>query len=65
MHVGVDAPFVPAAKAHPAFTVRDLDALVVTLEAAGHLVRWDHELPDLRRLHVNDPFGNRIELIQA
>lgn len=65
VHVGVDPSFVPATKAHPAFVVRDLDALVVDLEAAGHLVRWDHELPAVRRLHVNDPFDNRIELIQS
>jgi catechol 2,3-dioxygenase-like lactoylglutathione lyase family enzyme len=65
VHVGVDPVFVAATKAHPAFVVRDLDALVVALEAAGHPVRWDEELPDVRRLHANDPFGNRIELIQA
>ncbi len=65
VHVGVDPIFVPATKAHPAFVVRDLDALVAVLEAADHPVRWDHELPGVRRLHVSDPFGNRIELIQS
>ena len=30
-----------------------------------HGKRWDDELPGVRRCHVSDPFGNRIELIQA
>ena len=64
VHVGIDPTFSSATKAHPAFVVRDLDALVTTLVRAGHAVRWDDELPNVRRLHVNDPFGNRIELIQ-
>jgi catechol 2,3-dioxygenase-like lactoylglutathione lyase family enzyme len=65
VHVGVDPAFVPATKAHPAFLVRDLDALVVECAAAGHSARWDYEMPEIRRVHVNDPFGNRVELIQS
>jgi hypothetical protein len=45
--------------------VRDLDALVAALGAADHPVRWDDELPDVRRLHTTDSAGNRIELIQG
>jgi hypothetical protein len=64
VHLGVEEDFRPARKAHPALRVRDLDALASTLEAAGHPVRWDDELPAVRRGHVDDPFGNRVELIQ-
>jgi hypothetical protein len=64
VHLGVEADFRPARKAHPAFRIRDLDRLVAALVEAGHPVRWDTELPAVRRCHVEDPFGNRIELIQ-
>jgi hypothetical protein len=35
------------------------------LADAGVRVRWDDELPDVRRCHVDDCFGNRIELIDG
>ena len=35
VHLGVEAPFRPAKKAHPAFLVDDLAALCARLEAAG------------------------------
>jgi catechol 2,3-dioxygenase-like lactoylglutathione lyase family enzyme len=65
IHVGVDPDFVPARKAHPALVVEDLDALVATLRDGGRSVRFDDELPGVRRCYVDDPFGNRIELIEA
>jgi catechol 2,3-dioxygenase-like lactoylglutathione lyase family enzyme len=65
VHLGVEADFRAAAKAHPAFVVDELDALVAAVAAAGRAVRWDDELPGVRRCHVSDPFGNRIELIQG
>jgi catechol 2,3-dioxygenase-like lactoylglutathione lyase family enzyme len=63
LHLGVEADFRPARKAHPALVVAGLDALVDALGAAGHEVRWDDEIPTRRRCFVADPFGNRIELI--
>ena len=62
IHLGVQDDFVPATKAHPAFTVLDLDRLGATIEAHGlPLRREDDPLgPDV--LYVDDPFGNRIEL---
>jgi predicted enzyme related to lactoylglutathione lyase len=63
--LGVEEPFAPAQKAHPAFRVDDLDALAATVEQAGHEVRWNDEVPGTRRFHTDDPFGNRLELIQA
>ncbi len=65
VHLGVEDPLTPARKAHPAFRVRGIDALAGRLVAAGHEVRWDHELPDVRRFHTDDPWGNRIEIVGA
>lgn len=65
LHLGVEADFRPAKKAHPALLVSDYAALVARLEAAGHPVRADDELAGVTRGFVDDPFGNRIELIAA
>jgi hypothetical protein len=65
VHTGVEADFRPARKAHPAFLVDDLDDLAGRLAAAGHEVRWDDAIPGLRRLHTDDPVGNRLEFVQA
>ncbi|TAD76298.1 MAG: glyoxalase [Sphingomonadales bacterium] len=64
LHMGVDPDFRPAAKAHPAFLVDDLDALRARLEAAGCMVRDDKPVPGYTRFFTNDPFGNRIELME-
>ncbi|MCP3101054.1 hypothetical protein LZ198_19445 [Myxococcus sp. K15C18031901] len=61
LHLGVEEPFHPARKAHPAFRVSTLDALGMRLEVAGHAPRWSNEVPDVRRFHADDPFGNRLE----
>jgi|SRR6478609_7334603 catechol 2,3-dioxygenase-like lactoylglutathione lyase family enzyme len=65
LHLGVEAGFRPAGKAHPAFRIAGLDELATALAAAGHRVDWDDELPGVRRCYTDDPFGNRIELIAA
>ena len=64
VHLGVEEGFVPARKAHPAFRVDDLAALAAKLAAAGHPARHDAPLDGRDRLFVDDPFGNRIELVQ-
>jgi len=64
LHLGVEADFRPARKAHPALVVAGLDDLVEALAGAGHRVRFDEEVPEVRRCFVDDPFGNRIELIE-
>ncbi len=64
VHLGVEADFRPARKAHPAFLVGDLVALAAALAAAGHPVRTDEPLKGYKRAYVDDPFGNRIELMQ-
>ncbi len=65
LHLGGDADFVPARRAHPAFEVMSLDAFTARMEAAG--VAWvrAEDLPGIRRVFVDDPFGNRIEVLEA
>lgn len=66
LHLGVEDPFTPARKAHPAFGVEDLDALAAALSRAGHeCTRADGERPGVRRFYTRDPFGNRLEFQQA
>jgi len=64
IHVGIDAEFRPARKAHPALIVGDLGALEERLRLAGRPVRPGEELAGRRRSFTEDPFGNRIELIE-
>lgn len=65
VHLGVDADFRPARKAHPALVVAGLEALAEHLVAQGAPWRWDDELAGMRRGYTDDPFGNRLELIDA
>lgn len=64
VHLGVDPDFHAAAKAHPAFLVDDVSAIERKALAAGATVRRDAALEGYDRIHVFDPFGNRIELMQ-
>ena len=65
LHLGVEADFRPARKAHPAFLVADLASLLARVKDAGY--ETDTSQPPLegyKRAHVFDPFGNRIELME-
>ena len=64
LHLGVEADFRPAHKAHPAFLVEDLPALVRRITDAGFIVARDEPLEGYDRVFVDDPFGNRIELLE-
>jgi catechol 2,3-dioxygenase-like lactoylglutathione lyase family enzyme len=64
IHLGVENNFTPARKAHPAFVVDDLPGLTRDLRQAGYTLAEDAPLEGHDRIFVNDPFGNRIELIQ-
>jgi catechol 2,3-dioxygenase-like lactoylglutathione lyase family enzyme len=64
IHLGAEADFRPARKAHPALLVDDLDALVARLGEDGIAVRDDEPLEGFQRVYVDDPFGNRIELME-
>jgi catechol 2,3-dioxygenase-like lactoylglutathione lyase family enzyme len=62
LHLGAEAAFVPARKAHPALVRRGLRELI---DATGLVATWNDEIEGVVRCHVDDPFGNRIELIEA
>lgn len=64
IHLGVDPDFRPARKAHPALLVDGLAPLVDRLVAAGAPVVDDEPLVGYHRVYVDDPFGNRIELME-
>ncbi|MBA2554361.1 MAG: glyoxalase [Geodermatophilaceae bacterium] len=64
LHLGVEEDFRPARKAHPGLLTADLSGLVARLQAAGVDARWDPDFPGYRRCYVDDPVGNRIELLQ-
>jgi catechol 2,3-dioxygenase-like lactoylglutathione lyase family enzyme len=63
IHLGVEAEFRPARKAHPALLVEDIQALVSDLREAGIEVVGD-ALAGYDRVYVSDPFGNRLELME-
>ncbi|MEX0990741.1 MAG: VOC family protein [Actinomycetota bacterium] len=64
VHVGVEREFRPARKAHPGLLVEGLPQLRSRLAAAGVAVAEDASLPGFDRCYVEDPFGNRIELLE-
>jgi catechol 2,3-dioxygenase-like lactoylglutathione lyase family enzyme len=63
LHLGVESDFRPAKNAHPALRCCDYAALVERLRDAGIAVNEPDDIPGVKRCHVHDPFGNRIELI--
>lgn len=68
VHLGVEADFRAARKAHPAFLVDGLDGLDglrARLEAAGAETSDDVPVEGLRRFHAFDPFGNRLEFVTS
>jgi hypothetical protein len=65
VHLGVDADFRPARKAHAAFIVEELRVLVTACNRAGYATSSDEPLPGYDRVYVDDPFGNRLELMEA
>jgi catechol 2,3-dioxygenase-like lactoylglutathione lyase family enzyme len=63
IHLGVEQDFRPAKKAHPALRCTDYPMLIEHLQKQGCEVTEVDDIPGVRRCHVHDPFGNRIELI--
>ena len=63
LHLGVEADFRPAHKAHPGLLVADLPELLARCRTAGHQPQPDSTLEGYERAYLNDPFGNRIELL--
>jgi len=68
LHIGIEANFRAAKKAHPAFRMTDeasLEALKVRLETAGVPTREDRQISDSARFFADDPWGNRLEFVAA
>ena len=65
LHVGVAAEFAPAAKAHPAFVVSGWAELRGRLVDNGLDVVDDDLIAGVRRFYASDPWGNRLEFVQA
>ena len=64
VHLGVEADFRAARKAHPGILVSDLRALAGRFQAAGIDIALDADLPGHQRFYAHDPFGNRLEFLQ-
>jgi catechol 2,3-dioxygenase-like lactoylglutathione lyase family enzyme len=64
LHLGIEPDFTPAKRAHPAFVVEGLDAILAACERAGISSKPDTSFNGFRRVHVFDPFGNRLELME-
>jgi catechol 2,3-dioxygenase-like lactoylglutathione lyase family enzyme len=64
IHLGVEADFRPARKAHVALLVAGLPALIEKLRSAGYAMKDDEPLEGYHRFYVDDPFGNRIEMME-
>jgi len=68
IHVGVEDPFAPARKAHPAFvldSVAELEATANRLAGAGHEVDWSQRatFAGHERFHTFDAHGHRVEVL--
>jgi catechol 2,3-dioxygenase-like lactoylglutathione lyase family enzyme len=64
LHLGVEAGFRPAHKAHPGLLVQDMAAMVGACESAGFPSKADEPLEGFIRVHLADPFGNRLEFLE-
>lgn len=63
IHLGIDPAFRAATKAHPGLVVSELNQIVALCRQQGLEVTEGGRLGERQRAFVNDPFGNRIELI--
>jgi catechol 2,3-dioxygenase-like lactoylglutathione lyase family enzyme len=65
VHLGVMDPFKPSVKAHAAFRVASLERARNRLATHRVDVIEDDSGSTVRRVYIHDPFGNRLELIDA
>ena len=65
IHLGVEHDFRAARKAHPAFLISNIDEFATQLREADCDLTIDTNLPGFKRFYTNDPFGNRIEFMEA
>jgi len=65
LHIGAEQGFAPNKKAHPAFVVEDFEDYCALLRERGVAVREEAQVAGRQRAGIEDPFGNRVELIAA
>src|SRR5262245_39151804 len=65
VHLGIEPGFQASRKAHVAFLVDDRQHFIDELRRRGHEVALDEQLDGYRRIYLLDPFGNRLELMEA
>ncbi|MCQ1957063.1 VOC family protein [Arthrobacter sp. zg-Y826] len=66
--IGVESPFVPAKKAHPALmldSAKELEELGARISTRGFEASWTDRYTFVgdERFHCKDPFGNRVEIL--
>lgn len=65
LHTGkVDEAFTPREKGHPCLRCRDLDALLSRAADFGVATEVDTMCAPVRRAFLQDPFGNRLEIVE-
>jgi catechol 2,3-dioxygenase-like lactoylglutathione lyase family enzyme len=64
LHLGTDKDFVVSKRAHPGLLVDDLPSMIERLNNEGVELTFDVPLLGYDRVHIRDPFGNRLELLQ-
>lgn len=65
IHLGAEGSFAPATRAHPGILVTGIKGFADHLQLHGVAVTWDGNFPGFERFYANDPFGNRLEFLQA
>ena len=63
VHIGIQADFGAAKKAHPGFTVNALEQLKLKLQEADYEISQEPPINGRSRFFTHDPFGNRIEFL--
>jgi catechol 2,3-dioxygenase-like lactoylglutathione lyase family enzyme len=64
LHLGLKPDFHPAKRAHPALVVDGMDQVLTACQSANITVKPDVSFNGFRRVHIFDPFGNRLELME-
>lgn len=64
IHLGAEADFRPARKAHPAIQVDDLRSVATRLQSHQIEFKPGEPLSDRKRGYADDPFGNRLEFVE-
>jgi catechol 2,3-dioxygenase-like lactoylglutathione lyase family enzyme len=65
LHLGADPAFQAAKKAHPALLVADFAVFAAILAGHGVTLKMEEVVAGRQRATLFDPFGNRLELIEA